>query len=171
MADEARQQYPAITGLTWHRHRYYSFFTPVDWHPFTWPDGSEGDIYGPDSNDPLTVFAVSLQDLGTRLTADDLDTVAEGFFGTIEQLPEVCIEVREQKMVGKLLELEAKYTFVEQGETRKRWTRVFYHESRQVTMTGQGATVQKYDYWLPIFFQAMMTARVHNQKPSFDIFG
>lgn len=26
------KKYPALNGLTWHRHHYYSFFISVDWH-------------------------------------------------------------------------------------------------------------------------------------------
>jgi hypothetical protein len=159
-------QFPVINGLTWHRHQYYSFFAPMDWHRFSWSDGREGEIYGPDPNDPSTVFSVTLQSLGTSITPDDLDVLAEGFFEAIEQLPEAHLTSRNQKAAGKLLELEAKYTFQEQGETRKCWARVFYHETRQIALTAQGATPEKYDYWLPLFFEAMMTARVHNQKPS-----
>lgn len=166
MANTPRKQYPAVKGLTWHRHQYYSFFTPVDWHRFEWPDQRVGEICGPDRDDPLTVFAVSVDDLGTQVTADDLDALAEGFFGTIERLPDVAIELRDRKAVGHQLELETKYTFRDHGATRKCWIRVFYHLTRQVTMTAQGATVEKYDYWLPMFYQAMMTARVHSRKPT-----
>ncbi|MBN1284527.1 MAG: hypothetical protein JXB47_03935 [Anaerolineae bacterium] len=130
-----------------------------------WSDDRTGVIYGPDPADPFTVFAVDLKDLGTLVTAADLDALAEGLFGSIERLPASEIETREQKATGKLLELEAKYTFCEQGETRKCWKRVFYHETRQIAMTAQGATPEKYDYWLPLFFEAMMTANVHNVKP------
>lgn len=166
MASDTHKQYPAIRGLTWRRHQYYSFFTPMDWHRFEWVDGSEGEIYGPDADDPLTVFAVALKDLGTAVMPGDLEAVAEGFFEAVEQLPGVQITHRDQKVAGKLLELEAKYTFLDQGAPRRCWVRVFFHETRQITMTAQGATPEKYDYWLPMFFQAMMTARVHKHKPS-----
>jgi hypothetical protein len=159
------QKYPAVKGLTWHRDQYYSFFVPMDWHIFRWSDGRQGAIYGPDSADPLTIFAVDVKDLGTALTPSDLNILAEGFFESIAQLPQVNIEHRDQKVAGKLLELEAKYIFSEADETRKRWVRLFYHETRQITMAAQGATPEKYDYWLPWFFEAMMTAQVHNQKP------
>jgi hypothetical protein len=167
MAPHAHQEYPAVTGLIWHRDQYYSFFIPIDWHKMAWPDDREGVIYGPDATDPLTVFAVDIKDLGTLITADDLDVLAAGFFEGIEQLPESEIEHRDQRVTGKLLELEAKYRFREQGETRKRWVRVFYNGTRQIAMTAQGATTEKYDYWLPWFFEAMMTADIHNQKPQF----
>jgi len=105
------------------------------------------------------------------VTPDDLDDLAEGFFETIENLPDVHIETRSQEVSGNLLLLEAKYTSRDEGETRKCWVRVFYHETRQVTMTAQGASPEKYDYWVPMFFESMMTARVHNQKPDLEFFG
>ncbi|MCI0710240.1 MAG: hypothetical protein L0154_08760 [Chloroflexi bacterium] len=163
------KEYPWIKGLTWHRHPYYSFFAPMDWHLFQRPDDVIGVIVGPDPADPLTVFAVTLKDLGTTITPDDLDVIAEGFFGTIEQLPGVQIEHREQKVAGKLLELQTKYSYFENDTPRKCWVRVFYHETRQITMRAQGSTPERYDYWLPMFYQAMMTAKVHKAKPRFDI--
>jgi hypothetical protein len=127
-------------------------------------------IYGPDPNDPLTIFAVEHQDLGTAITADDLDILAEGFFESIEQLSGGEIESRNQKVTGKLLELEAKYTYEEQGTTRKRWVRQFYQDTRQIVMTAQGETSEKYDYWLPLYFEAMMTAKIHNRKPDLKMY-
>lgn len=168
MAGKTPKQHPAVKGLTWHRNQYYSFYTPIDWHRFYWADDRQGEIYGPDSHDSLTVFAVDIKDLGMRVSADDLDALAEGFFEGITQLPESQIESRDQKVAGSHLELEAKYTFHENGVTRKCWVRVFYHGTRQIAMTAQGATREKYDYWLPWFFEAMMTAQVHSTMPQFD---
>ena len=168
MAGSTKKNYPAIKGLSWHREDYFSFFIPRDWHKFEWADERQGVIYGPDPNEPLTIFAVEVQDLGTLITADDLDTLAEGFFESIENLPEAEIESRNQKVTGKLLELEAKYTYQEQGETRKRWVRQFYQDTRQIVMMAQGETSEKYDYWLPLYFEAMMTAKIHNRKPDLE---
>lgn len=161
----AKQDYPATRGLSWHRTQYYSFFLPMDWHHFAWADGHEGEIYGPDENDPQTAFAVNIKDLGTFVTPDDLEIVTEGFFESIEQLPDCNIEMRDQFVSPSLIELEAKYTFREQDTVCKRWVRVFFHETRQIVMAAQGATPEKYDYWLPWFFEAMMTAKVHNRMP------
>ena len=166
MASKTQKHYPKIKGLTWRRRQYYSFFTPMDWHLFNWADNRQGEIYGPDPNDPRTVLSVSLDDMGMTVSADDLDILAEGFFEAIEQLPDVQFEHRDQQVKGKLLELEAKYTFLDDGTRRKCWVRVFYHETRQITFTAQGAS-KPYDYWLPMFFQAMMTAKVHSHKPDF----
>jgi hypothetical protein len=166
---KAQKQYPTIKGLTWHRHQYYSFFLPLDWHRFAWPDDRQGEIYGPDPDDPFTTFSISLIDLGTRVNLDELDIVAEGFFEAIAQLPDAQIDFREQKAAGRVLELEARYVYSDAGMTRKCWTRVFYHFTRQITMTAQGSTPEKYDYWLPIFFEAMMTANIHSEKTSIEL--
>ncbi|MBN1965907.1 MAG: hypothetical protein JW910_14750 [Anaerolineae bacterium] len=162
---KARKQYPTIQGLTWHRTDFYSFFVPMDWHRFTWSDGNEGMIFGPDPDDPYTVFAVDIKDLGTPFTREDMAALAEGFFESIEQLPGCAIESREQNAVGNRLELAAQYTFQEDKAVRKCWVKVFYHQTRQIAMMARGATPDKYQYWLPWFYQAMMTARVHSQKP------
>lgn len=159
------QQYPAIKGLTWHRHQYYSFFAPLGWHAFSWPDDRLGEIYGPDADDPNTVFALSVDDLGSKVTESDLNDLAEGFFEGVEALPGVAIEQRSQQATNGLLELEARYTYQDEGATRRCWVRVLYHDTRQITMTAKGATPEKYEYWLPMFFESMMTARVHNSLP------
>jgi hypothetical protein len=165
MSSQARGKPPSVSGLLWHRDQYYSFFIPNNWHRLRWPDNREGVIYGPDPTDPFTVFAVDIKDLGVSITPADVDVLAEGFFESIQQLPACDIESREQKVSDTQIKLEAKYTFDEQGETRKRWACVFYHETRQIAMTAQGATPEQYDYWLPWFFEAMMTVRIHNEKP------
>lgn len=165
MADQAQKKYPAIKGLLWYREQHYSFFVPNDWHRLYWSDGRDGVIFGPDPTDPFTVFGVDIQNIGTTITAEDFECLTEGFFEGIEQLPDSVIESRDRKIAGKLYELEAKYSFREDGGTRKRWVRLFYYKTYQIAMTAQGATTEIYDYWLPIFFEAMMTARIHSKKP------
>jgi hypothetical protein len=162
---KTQRRSPAVQVLTWHRDQYYSFFIPNNWHKRHWSDGREGVIYAPDPNDPLTVFAVDFQDIGMSIAPPDLDILADGFFYSIEQLPQVNIESHKQNVTGSLLELEAKYTFTEQGQRLKRWTRVFYHETRQIAMTAQAASPEKYAHWRPWFVEAMTTTVVHNQKP------
>jgi hypothetical protein len=160
---------PSFTGLTWHRHRYYSFFVPIDWQRAEWPDGRAGVIYAPAADDPFTLIAVDLRDLGTEVTVEDLDDLDSGFVAGIEGLPECQIESHERWVAGKLIGLEARYTFADQGVRRKRWVRQFYHETRQITMTAQGATGETFDYWQPMFFEAMMTTKIHNTMPEPDV--
>jgi hypothetical protein len=162
------KQLPKFKGLSWHRNQYYSFFVPIDWQKLDWPDGRSGVIYTPPADDPLTLLAVELRDLGMEISADDLDDLKAGFLAGIEELPECQIETHEHWVEGKLICLMAKYTFAEQDTRRKRWVRQFYHQTRQIAMTAQGATCEAFDYWLPMFYEAMMTTRIHNTMPEPD---
>ena len=157
---------PVFRGLSWHRHDNYSFFIPLDWHEFTWDDGREGVVFGPDPDDDQTIFAAQFVDLGLDIRAEDEEAIAEGFFGAIESLPGADIESREQEVLyGPRIHLQARFCFDDGGQTRKRWVRGLYRHQFQVLLTAQGATPEKFHYWLPMFFEAMMTAGVHLQKP------
>lgn len=160
-----QKEYPGVSGLTWHRHQYYSFFIPGHWHIFEWMDERKGVVYGPDPSDSLTIFAVDMKDLGIAITTSDLPDLAQGFFESIERLLHARIEAHEESTIDGMISLEAKFTFVDNGELRRRWVRVFYLGTRQIAFIAQGATPEKYDYWLPWFYEAMMTANVHTQKP------
>lgn len=165
MSEKPRKATPSFKGLTWHREQFYSFFIPIDWHKATWPDERDGVLYVPSDNDPHTTFAVEVNDLGTVVTPDDIPYLSKGFLDGIKRLSERKIESQGAKVTGELIELTAKYTFLEDDNRRKRWVRVFYHETRQITVTAQGATEESYDYWLPMFFEAMMTLKVHSVRP------
>src|SRR5690349_13438934 len=145
MAHQSHNKYPALKGLLWHCEQYYSFFIPNNWHKFPWSDKRDGVICCPDISDPFTFFAVDLEDLGTLITPNDLDVLAEGLFESIEKLPEFNVESHSQKGTNGLMELETHYSFRERREMRKRWVRVFYHETRQIVMTSQGSNAQTYN--------------------------
>ena len=166
MTGKRTKDRPIFKGLRWYREQYFSFFIPIDWHRFSWQDNRQGVLYGPSAEDAHTILAVDVTDLGFSVTADDLDDLFDGFLTGIQQLPGVEIESSKKQVVGDLIVLEAKYTFTEDGMTRKRWVRVLYHDTRQIAFTAQGATPDAYGYWLPMFFEAMMTARVHSTMPT-----
>jgi len=166
MSTKNKKEGPIFKGLNWHREQYFSLFIPNDWHKMQWQDERQGILFVPTQDDALTLFAIEVKDLGTTVTSDDLPYLATGFYDAIKALPERKIESKNEKVTGKLMEVEAKYTYLEDGQTRKRWVRLFYHETRQITVTAQGATAEKYDYWLPMFYEAMMTIKVHNTIPT-----
>jgi len=165
MNNETKKGKPSFKGLNWYREQYFSFFIPIDWNKIKWHDDRQGIICSPPAEDNHTLFAVEVNDLGTTVTSDDLPYLSKGFLDGIKSLPEGKIESKKEAVTGKLVQLEAKYTFLEEGQTRKRWVRVLYHATRQVTVTAQGATVEAYNYWLPMFNEAMMTINVHNTAP------
>jgi hypothetical protein len=155
------RQLPAFKGLNWYRDKHFSFWRPLDWTRFDWSDERQGVLFGPSPNDLATLFAVDVKDLGVKVIPEDLDDLKAGFIAGIEQLPQSQIETQESWIAGPVLGLEAKYTFHEQETTRKRWIRVLYQDTRQITVTAQGATVETFHYWLPMFFEAMMTFKIH----------
>ncbi len=159
---------PSFKGLTWQRDDYYSFFSPIDWHRFEWEDGRKGIILGPSPDSILTIFAVDVRELGMTVDQNDLHDLMTGFMDGIKQLPTCEIEEQDSSIVGGLIILEARYTYKDEGTTRKRWVRVLYHNTRQIAFTAQGETVEAFHYWLPMFNEAMMTAKVHNSKPQFE---
>lgn len=163
------KQFPSFTGLLWHRSQYYSFYIPTQWIKSDWPDDRAGVLFSPPDTDPQTLLAVELRDLGIQPTSDDLDDLMAGFLAGIQDLPDCQLETESNWVRGKLMCLEAKYTFRDQDTIRKRWIRQFYHQTRQIAMTAQGATIEAYDYWSPMFFEAMMTTQIHNTLPKPDI--
>ena len=65
----------------------------------------------------------------------------------------------EADTVGDLVTLEARATYVEDGHLRKRWVRLLYRHSTQLRLIAQAASVEAFDYWEPMFFEAMRTVR------------
>lgn len=167
MADSTEAKRPRFRGLSWQRNEHYSFFRPLDWHQFNWLDERKGVLFGPSPNDNATLFAVDAKDLGLAVTEGDMPDLEAGYLEAIQALPDNQIEAYEAWKSGALIGLEAKYTFQEDGQTRKRWVRVLYQDTRQITVTAQGATAEAYDYWLPMFYEQMMTFKVHSghEKP------
>lgn len=157
---------PIFKGLSWHHEQYFSFFIPNDWKKIERSDGKQGIIYVPTLDDADTFYAVHVDDLGMKVTEDDIPDLVTGLVDGINSLTESQIESQTSSSTGTLTELVVKYTFLEDGLRRKRWVRVLYHDTRQITFIAQGKTEQTYHYWLPMFNEAMMTLKVHSVKPS-----
>lgn len=153
---------PAFRGLSLHQDRElgFSFFRPIDWHRYDWTDGRQGVLFGPQPDDSETLFAVAVRELGTLIEEDDLADLHIGFVAGIGRLDESEIESQDQWKVGPLACFEARYTFLDEETRRKRWVRVFYQDSRQITVTAQGASVEVFDYWMPMLYESMMTFKV-----------
>lgn len=156
---------PSFTGLLAHRDRVhdFSFFVPDGWHRLE-IDGepSDGVFYAPDPDDPLTGFSAEGRDLGVRVTADDLPALRAGFLSGLRKLPCSEIESQEGEAIGRLITMEARHTYRDGKVIRKRWVRLLYQDSTQVRLIAQGATTEKFKYWLPMFFESMRTFRFGN---------
>jgi len=158
----AEGETPAFTGLQLHNDKKwrFSFWFPHEWHSYPFPKKREGVAYGPFADDPSTSFSVEVTPLDTVVTADDLEPLYEGFIEGLQRLPDMSIEWQDKWAVAALTGLEAKYTFTEQGVTRKRWIRLLYEGKRQFLAVAQGATVKDYAYWEPMLYECMATLKI-----------
>lgn len=154
------EQLPSFTGLVVYRNLEYrySFFYPDGWYQFELEtEGGQGVIFSPYPDDITTSVSTEARDLGTTLTAEDLPMLREGFLEGLQELPGVVIEREESEAIGQLLALDAWCTYDEDGARRKRWVRLYYQGQIQLRMIAQGASVEQYDYWLPMLNMAMRT--------------
>jgi hypothetical protein len=158
--DQSQASLPSFTGLQVHYDEQFDFsvLIPVGWRRLA-IDPGVGDFYVPDPNDPLTGFAVEGRDLATEVKPGDLSAVRRGFLQGLRQLPDCKIESREAEAIGPLITLEARHTYREASTIRKRWARLLYQGRTQVRLIAQGATVEQFDYWEPMFFSTMRTVR------------
>lgn len=151
-----------FTGLLLYRDpaRAYSFFVPLDWHrlELDTPTGN-GVMYAPAANDPLTSISAEGRDLETTVTSEDLPALKAGFLAGLRRLPRSVIASSEAEVVGSLVTMEAQHTFEQDSVTRKRWVRLLYKDTLQVRLVAQAATVEQFDYWLPVFYETIRTFR------------
>jgi hypothetical protein len=154
---------PTQQGVALYKDNYlgYSFFRPRAWRQFSWLDGRRGVLFGPEEDNNSTLFGVAVQELGLKVNKGDTEDLYMGFITGIKRLPKIEIEWQNQWTKGSLIGMEAKYTFEEQGVTRKRWVRVIYPDTRQMTLNAQGETVADYDRWYSLFEQAMSSFHAH----------
>ena len=153
---------PVFTGLVAHRDQTfnYSFFLPLGWYRLELEGaGENGVFYAPSLDDPLTGFSAEARDLGTMVTSDDLPALRVGFLSGLRKLTGSKIESQEAEAIGSLITMEARQTYRDGAVTRKRWVRLLYQGTTQVRLVAQGATVEAFEYWLPMFFESMRTFR------------
>lgn len=153
-------QLPSFTGLRLHRDTTlgYSFFVPLDWARLELESATgNGVMYAPRADEPLNSFSAEGRDLGTAVNADDLSALEAGFLAGLRRLPRSAVESSEAESIGRLITMEARHTFRAGKVTRKRWVRLLYQDSLQVRLVAQGATVEQFEYWLPMFYEAMRT--------------
>jgi len=165
MVEKKQRNKPVFNGLTWYRDQYYSFFVPLGWPHAKWNEGKEGVIFQPDPEDKDTLLAAKVEEFDISFAADDQKDLKEGFIEGIKELSDCNIEKEEDWVIGDTIGLEAKFTYTEEDQKRKRWIRVFYQKNRQTTIIAQGSSEDRFAYWTPTFYEAMMTTRIHERKP------
>ncbi|MEE4195376.1 MAG: hypothetical protein V2J07_09280 [Anaerolineae bacterium] len=133
----------------------FAVWLPSDWHKFEMKEGHIGWVFSPYANDFNTSFTVQKNKLDYKVTPEDIEILMEGFLEGINSLADVEILETKSDSGKKAVILEAKFTFTEGGETRKRWVKSMYWGEANLVMIAQGKTVEDYEYWLPMLYNSM----------------
>lgn len=135
----------------------YAVWLPDDWRKIDMVKGRHGWIFTPYPDHFDTCFTCEKIILKYKSTPEDARILMEGFEDGIHSLPEASVEFKNCD-VGKLaVILEAKFTFNENGQRRKRWVKSIYWGEGNLVLIAQGATEKDYAYWEGMLFNAMNT--------------
>lgn len=153
---------PVYTGMYKHvdREGGYAFWYPTGWHRTDMVNGHHGVIYSPYADNYDTSFSAEKHKLKYPVHETDLPALREGFNAGLQALPGVEVEWQDETLTSTLKIFEAKYSFLEGEARRKRWIRLVYWGDGQLTLIAQGSSPEEYEYWLPMFFNTMMTIEI-----------
>jgi hypothetical protein len=136
----------------------YSFLVPEGWQRGE-VLGAEGTavLYTPSVEEAFTSFSAEGRDLGVEVVAGDLADLRRGFLRGLRQLSGARVKLLDATAIGRLVTLEAHQTYRDGDRVRKRWVRLLYQGTVQVRLIAQAASVDEFDYWLPMFYESMRT--------------
>jgi hypothetical protein len=156
---EERKGEPLIDGMLKHANEAGGFavWLPMGWTKVKMSKGHRGNVFFPEADKPDTYFSAELYRLKFKVSEDDVPVLREGFNAGLQALPEIQIESQDEIVTNTLITFEARYTFSEGTAQRKRWLRNIYWGRGQIVFIAQGATAAEFNYWLPMFYQAMVT--------------
>ena len=138
----------------------YSIWIPTGWRRLEMTNGHDGAIFTPDPDRYDTCISTEKVTLEHAVRQKDVPILRKGFQGGIDSLSDVEVESQDEKITPTLMLFEAKFTFSESEATRKRWLRVIYWGNGQLIVMAQGATPDAYEYWLPMFYNSLMTVEI-----------
>ena len=160
---EEQKKRPVYTGMKQHIDRAgFVLWLPSDWHEFKLKGGHRGVLYSPYPDDFNTGLLAEKRKLKVKVNESDLPTLREAFMAGIKALDGVEIEAgsEDEYLTHSLSFFEVRFTFLEGGVRRKRWIRNVYWGRNNYVLIAQGRTPEDFDYWLPMFYNIMMTAFV-----------
>jgi len=162
MAEETRKG-PRYTGVTkhWDREAGYAVWIPSNWRKIDMVEGRRGWIFTPYKDNYDTCFMSEKITLDFKAKPEDVDILIEGFEAGINSLPDVVIEHKNYETGKMVILLEAKFTFTENGQQRKRWVKNMYWSEANLVLIAQGKTVEDYAYWEGMLFNTMMTYEIN----------
>jgi hypothetical protein len=138
----------------------FAIWLPSDWRQIDMTEDHMGAIFTPYEDHYDTCIAVEKHILPYKVVRGDISTLRKGMEEGLQSLPEIEIEMLKDEVTSTLIFLDTKYSFLENGLRRKRWLRNIYWGEAQLVLLAQGMTVEDYDYWMPMFFNCLMTPEV-----------
>lgn len=161
MAEELLGQ-PAYTGVTCHTDKKLGFtiWVPSDWTQIKLKRNHRGFLFSPYADDINTSILFEKHTLKVTVTQEDADILREEFHKDIRSLPGIEIESLEESLSKTVNVFDARFTFSEGENRRKRWVRNIYWGEGQLVIVAQGRTPEDFDYWLPMFYNAITTTQV-----------
>jgi hypothetical protein len=160
---EEKKPGPFYTGMKQHADKAgFAIWVPSDWHQYELQDNLKGVLFSPYPDDFNTGLLAEKKKLKVTVKPEDLPTLREAFMEGIRSLDGVEIEEgSEAEYLTKALSFfEVRFSFLEGDVRRKRWIRNIYWGRNNYVLIAQGRTVEDFDYWLPMFYNIMMTAIV-----------
>ncbi len=153
---------PAYIGQTEHVDKTggYSVWVASDWHAHKMKRNHRGFSFSPYPDDINTCILFENHKLKYGVTVDDLPTLREGFHEGIVGLPGVEIESEDEFLSDTISFFEARFTFMDGDQRRKRWVRNVYWGKGQLIIIAQGRTPEDFEYWLPMFFNTIYTINI-----------
>ena len=153
---------PAYVGMKLHHDDKggYSVWLPSDWTEYKLRRHHRGMLFSPYKDDINTSFMVEKRRLKVTITSEDIDILREGFQQGIMNLPGVEIESQNESLSNSVNFFEARFTFLEGENRRKRWVRNIYWGDGQLILIAQGRTVEDFEYWLPMFYNTIITTEI-----------
>ncbi len=148
---KVRSGRPQFVGLTTYSDAQgrFEFRHPAGWIRAELEE-LDGVIIRPEADEQSTYFAVGVTPLEFGVVADDLATLRSGFDDGLAQLADAEIVDSRDDTYNDIVKLERTFTFTEDGHTRKRRVWAMYADTWQYLIAYQGATVEEFDYWLPM---------------------
>ena len=153
---------PAYTGMMAHRDQKggYTVWVPSDWYKFDLTKPHHGMLFSPYKDDINTSMLFEKHRLKYKVNADDIPVLRDGFTQGILNLAGVEIESQTESLSETVNVFEARFSFLEGENRRKRWVRNIYWGNGQLVCIGQGRDVKDFEYWLPMIYNTFLTLSV-----------
>ena len=159
---EPRSGLPLYHGMFKHLDTKAGFgvWLPLGWAEVKMGKGHQGTVFFPEPEIQDTYFSCESFKLRFPVTEEDVSILREGFNSGLQALPGMEIESQDETVTATLIAFDARFTFLEEEAQRKRWVRNIYWGKSQMVFIAQGSAPVEFDYWLPMFYQTMMTFEV-----------